>query len=286
MSPTKKRNHQAMFLKYRDEGLLFDCGEGTQRQFLFANIKMTKITKIFISHWHGDHVLGIVGLLQTLNNSEYNKKLEIYGPYGTKKKMTGLFKLYDFNLSFDYNIFDIKEGIIVEEKDFKIMAVELDHGIPCFGFSFLENDKRKINMSFIRKKKIPNGPLLGKLQNNKDIEWNGEKISAKKATSLVSGKKISFIMDTILCDGCSTLAKNSNVLICESSFTDEFENKAKEFKHMTAKQAGILAKKNNVKKLVLIHFSQRFKSTNPICDEAKKHHKNTICAEDLFILKI
>jgi ribonuclease Z len=285
MSPTKERNHQAIFLTYRNEGLLFDCGEGTQRQFFQADIKVTKITKMFISHWHGDHVLGIPGLLQTLNNSDYSGTLEIFGPKGIKENIDGLLKVYDFSLVFDHRITEIKDGDVIETSDYAVAAVGLEHSVECLGFSFVEKDRLRIKLPFIKKKGIPEGPLLGKLQDGQDIEWKGEKIKAEDATYPVKGKKISFVMDTVLCNGCNTLAKDADILVCESVYTKKYEDKAEEYKHMTAEQAGLLASRSNVDRLILTHFSQRFKTTEELCEEAKTVFDNTICAFDFMKVK-
>jgi ribonuclease Z len=286
MSPTKERNHQAIFLKYNEEGLLFDCGEGTQRQFMTAGIKIPKITKIFISHWHGDHVLGLPGLLQTLNNSEYSGKLFIFGPAGTKKKIKQLNEVYFFEMAVEYEIVEISEGRIYDANDYYIEAVKLDHSIETFGYSFIEKDRRKIKLPYIKARGIPDGPVLGKLQDGKDATWKGTTILADEATYIIKGKKVSFIMDTSLSRGCDLLAKDADVLICESVYTSAFSEKAKEYKHMTAQQAGMLASRNDVKQLILTHFSQRFKTTEDMCKEAKTYFDNVSCAYDFMKTKI
>ena len=198
MVPTIDRNQLSVFLSYGTEGILFDCGEGTQRQFKIAGISITKVSRILISHWHGDHVLGLPGLMQTLSSSEYHRKLEIYGPIGTKKRMEYMFKSFIFDKKLDFEVCEVSSGIFFENGDFCLEAYPLEHGIETLGYRFVEKDKRKIDMKKIRNYKIPEGPLVGKLQQGKSIEHNGRKIIPEDVSYVVSGRKVAFITDTIM----------------------------------------------------------------------------------------
>jgi len=286
MVPTKERNHQSLFIQHNEEGFLVDCGEGTQRQFKIAGIKPTKITKIFISHWHGDHVFGLPGLLQTLNASDYDKKLEIFGPKGTKKRFEQLFSTFSLKFRFQIYVTDIANDTKVEFKEIIVCAKELNHSIDCLGFSFVEKDRRRINKKYINKIGIPEGPLLGKLQNNKTIKWNNKTISPKNSTYVVPGKKIAVILDTLPCKNATELAKNADVLVAEAVYDSTLIKKAKENKHMTAIQAAELALKNNVKKLIITHYSQRYKTPVLLLKESMSVFKNTFAAKDFMTIKI
>ena len=135
-----------------------DCGEGTQRQLKIAGIKPAKITKLLISHWHGDQILGIPGLMQTMGASEYSKELQIFGPKGSKKYLTNFFNSFASTGTIDYSITEIKKpGKFFENKDFILEATELNHGIPTLGFSFIEKDKRKIKLNYTKKLGIQPG---------------------------------------------------------------------------------------------------------------------------------
>jgi len=227
MVPTKERNHSAIFISYKNEGILLDCGEGTQRQFKIAGISPTKITKIFISHWDGDHVLGLPGLLQTLSSSEYNKCLEIYGPKNTKKFMSNLFKTFYFDNKLNLKIHELKQGKFFENSGFILEAFDLEHKVPTLGINFIEKDRRKINLSYTKKKQIPEGPLLGKLQNNHSIKFKGKVIKPENATYIVKGKKITYIADTVYCKNCIKFSKDSDILICDATYSSELEEKSK-----------------------------------------------------------
>ena len=286
MVPTKERNHSAVLISYSSEGILIDCGEGTQRQMKIAGIKPSKITKILISHWHGDHVLGIPGLIQTLAKNEYDKVLEIYGPGGTKERMKNMFKAFSFEDKIETRIHEITKKKFFEGNDFFLEALPLEHGITTLGFNFIEKDKRRIRVDVVRKLGIPDGPLLGKLQSGKSITFKGKKITPEQATYIVKGKKLSFIADTIPCNNALELAMDSDILVCEATYADNLKEKAAEYLHMTAKQAGLLANQAKAKKLILTHFSQRYKTMEEIEDDAKDVFSNTICAYDFMKIKI
>jgi len=285
MVPTKERNHSAVLISYGSEGILIDCGEGTQRQIKIAGIKPSKVTKILISHWHGDHVLGIPGLIQTLAKNEYDKVLEIYGPKGTSERMKNMFKAFSFEDKIETRIHEITKKRFFEGNDFFLEALPLEHGITTLGFSFIEKDKRRIRVDVVRKLGIPDGPLLGKLQSAKSITFNEKKITPEQATYIVKGKKLSFIADTVPCNNALELAMNSDILVCEATYATKLEEKAAEYLHMTAKQAGLLANQAKTKKLILTHFSQRYKTMGEIEDDAKDVFSNTICAYDFMKIK-
>ncbi len=286
MVPTKDRNHQAIYVFYKGEGILVDCGEGTQRQLKIADIKPSKINKILISHWHGDHVLGLPGLLQTINASGYEGLLQIYGPVGTTERFEYMMKAFSFSVGFEYKIFEIKNKEIIESRDLIIEAKELDHGISCLGFSIREKDTRKIKVSYIKKEGIPDGPLLGKLQENKSIKWKNKIIKPEDATYLIKGKKLAIILDTSLCNNAFSLAEEADLLISEAVYSEDLINKAEEYKHLTAKNAAYLASQSNAKRLILTHFSQRFKTTESIIEEARLIFPETLAAHDFMKTKI
>ena len=286
MVPTKERNQIAVFLSYGAEGILFDCGEGTQRQFKIAGISLQKVTKILLSHWHGDHVLGLPGLMQTLSSTDYNGTLEIYGPSGTKKRMEKMFEAFVFDKKLDFKVEEIKSGKFFENNDFEIESYELEHGIETLGFKFMEKDKRKVDMKKIKKLGIPEGPLIGKLQQGHSIEHNGKKINPEDVTDIEQGKKIAYVTDTILCKGCYETAQDADILICEATYASKLIDKSEAYGHMTAKQAGQLANKANAKQLILIHFSARYKNTQELEEDARNVFDNVICAKDFMSIDL
>ena len=282
MVPTKERNQSGILVSHGSETILVDCGEGMQRQLKIAGVKLIKITKILISHWHGDHVLGLPGLIQTMSASEYGRTLRIYGPAGTKEYMKKMFETFIFDKKIDIEIYEVKNSRFFESEELVVEAHILEHNIETLGFNIIEKDKRRINLAFIRKLGIPDGPLLGKLQEGKSITWKGKKASADEATILTKGKKLTIINDTSPCSGADLLAKDADLLVCEATYSSKLENKSEEHGHMTSKQAAELANRANAKKLVLTHFSARYKDTNELEEDAKDYFYNTSCARDFM----
>jgi len=279
--PTAKRNHPAILLDYQGEHMLIDCGEGTQRQFRKARINLGKVTKLLISHWHGDHILGIPGLLQTLGLSGYNKSLYIYGPRGTKKFMKEILKIFHFTGDYKIKVEEV-QGKFFETEDFYLEASSMTHRIPCNAYSFVIKDKLRIDKKKLAKTKIPSGPLISKLKQGKDISYKGKKYKTKDLTYVEKGKKVSVIMDTGMNKKIIPFVKNSDLLICESSFGEDMKAFAKERFHLTAKQTGEIAKKSKSKELILTHISQRYeKDMNSILNQAKKEFKNVSIVSDL-----
>src|SRR3989344_2087187 len=285
--PTARRNHTAMLLQYKDENMLVDCGEGTQRQFRKAGLNPCRLTRILITHWHGDHILGLPGLLQTLALNGYNKTLHIYGPRGTRQYAELMFRLFVFVGKIKYEVTEIEVGKVFETNDFYIEAMPMIHGAACLAYSFVEKDKRRINKEKLKKLKLPNMRLIKELQQGRDIELNGKKISAKDITYMQKGKKISFILDTALNENAYRIAKDSDILICEATYTKKEKDLAADYKHLTAEQSAQIAKKANAKKLILTHISQRYENKEKhILTEAKKIFQSTSIAEDLDKIEV
>ncbi len=283
--PTEKRNHTAILLSYKNENILVDCGEGTQRQFRYAKLSPSKLTRILISHWHGDHILGLPGLFQTLGMTDYQKTLQIYGPKNTSYFLEQLKKLV--NIKIPLNIHNIEQGKFFEEKEFYLEALPMSHDTPCLAYSFVIKDKLRLDKKKIKALKIPNSPLLGELQQGKDIALEKKKIKSSQVTYLEKGKKVTFILDTSINQNTYKIAQNSDLLICESTYSKEEEKVAREYKHLTSTDAANIAKKSKSKKLILTHISQRYEH-NPeiILKEAKKIFKNTFLVNDLDYIEI
>ncbi|MBS3147122.1 ribonuclease Z [Candidatus Woesearchaeota archaeon] len=282
MLPTKNRNAFSILLRYNQENILIDCGEGTQRQLRQLDISPTKITRVFLSHLHGDHILGLPGLIQTFVASAPEKELIIYGPRKTKLLMDYLLNLFVSDKNrVRIKIKEIESGKIFENNEFEINCAKLEHSITCIGYSLIQKDVRKINIDYLKKFGLKENPLLGDLQKGKSITFKDHKITPKQATYLKEGKKITFILDTKYCKSAINLAQNSDILICESTFTKAYKDKAHEFKHLIAEDAAKIAKLSKSKELILTHFSQRYKTSEEFYKEAKKIFKNVKCVNDL-----
>ncbi len=287
MLPTKERGHSTAFVSFKNENILVDCGENTQRQLRIAKISPPKITRIFLTHWHGDHIFGLPGFIENLSKGHYDKVLMIYGPSGTKRKFQNLLNAFDLNGKLKINFAEIKkDGIFLDEEDFIAEAASLKHNVKCLAYSITEKPTRKINLRYIKKVGIPKGPILGKLQKGLDVEFKEKKIRAKDATFLKGGKRVTFILDTALNENCYKIAKNSDLLVCESTYSEKLKEKAKDYLHLTSKDAASIAKRSKVKRLILTHFSQRYKDVKEIEEEARKIFPNTICARDFMEVEV
>lgn len=286
--PTEKRNHTSILLSYKNENILIDCGEGTQRQLKIAKISPSKITRILITHWHGDHILGLPGLIQTLAMSGYQNTLHIYGPQGTQHYMNAIMALMTASVAYKIKLeYHEVIGKFLDMKEFYIEAEKMFHGTPTNAYVLVIKDKIRLDKKKLKKLKLPNTPLLHQLANGKDIIFNNKKIKAKDLTYLEKGKKITFILDTGMHENIIKTAQNSDILIAESTFSKEEETQAREYKHLTATDAATIAKKAKAKRLILTHISQRYEHIPYVIEkQAKKIFKNTKIAKDFDVVEI
>lgn len=279
--PTKNRNHISILLSYKNENILVDCGESTQRQFRKADLNPCSITKVLITHWHGDHILGLPGLLQTLALSGYQKTLHIYMPKGTKNFMELIMKTFIFEGKLNYKIEEVN-GKFFENSDFYLEAFPLKHSTKCNGYSFIEKNKLRINKNKINKLKLPNSPILKNIARGKDIIYNNKKIKANSLTYLQNGRKISFVFDTGYTENIIKNIKNANLIVIEATYLEKEKDIANRYHHLTASQAAHLAKKAKAEKLILTHISPRYEAhEEQILKEAKKIFKFSTIPKDL-----
>ena len=269
------RNHPGIILKAFGEVMLFDCGESTQRQLIYAKISPMKISKIFISHYHGDHILGLPGLLQSLNFRGREKPLTIYGPKGLKKVENAIYSLGYCKFDFPIEFIEISSGTILETDEYIIKSQEVMHNVTNLAYSIEEKKKPR----FLRNKAIelgvPVGHIFGKFIKPEHVLGDTRK-----------GIKITYSGDTRPCEEMIEFAKNSTLLIHESTYTLEDDDKARENFHSTSQDAATIAKCSNTKRLVLTHISTRYTDTEDLLKEAKKVFENVEVADDLMTIEI
>ena len=283
--PTESRHHSATALDIGPEVLLFDCGEGTQLQLRKAGISWNKISKIFITHWHGDHVLGLPGLLQSVSLNKRAKPLNIYGPAKTKENFKKIAEAFGIFPTFKISVTELKPGAFNAEK-YSIAVANAKHNAPCLAFAYQEKPKVKININYLKKFGLVNNPIIADLIKGKDIIWNNKKIRAKDVTFIEKGKKFVYLLDSAYSKHLENFCKDADILLCEATFAEDMKEFASEFGHMTASQAAALAKKSGAKKLIITHFSNRYKNTDILLKEARKVFANTITAKDLLSFEI
>jgi ribonuclease Z len=289
MVPTKDRNVTAHLLEYKGEYILVDCGEGTQRQMNLAGYPRTKITKILITHWHGDHVAGLVGLIQTLSSVPEPKPVALIGPPGTKTYFGHLVRSMAFDLRVPVEIHEVSPSGVTrffENEDYALEAAAMDHGIPCLGYSFVELDKRRMDLEACKKAGITPGPLMGKLQRGEAVVVDGKTVHPDDVSRVSEGRKITFILDTALNENCLPLAKDADILVCESTYKEDLAEKSQDHKHLTTRDACQIAANANVKKLIITHFSQRYKTTHELLEDAQQYFPNVEAAYDFMKVKL
>ena len=185
----------------------------------------------------------------------------------------------------EHEIHEVSSGVIFENDDFAIKTAELKHSVKCVGFKFQEKDRLRINVSKAKKLGLE-GEILGKLQKGKNVIHEGEKIKFEDVTYSVTGKAVSYITDTMECNGIGKLAEDNDLLILEGTLLDNLRHNARKSKHLTVKQAALLAQQLNVNKLVITHISQRYKNNNEIIEEAGQYFPNVVVAEDFMKIEV
>jgi ribonuclease Z len=288
--PTPKRSLPAILVKRENEQFMFDCGENAQRQMIIARTGFHKEMKIFITHMHGDHVLGLPGLLQTMALLDRTRELEIYGPPGIKRFLTDIKKTVQFVLTFPVNIHEIAEpGIICDEEQYTVAAVKSNHVINSLAYALAE--KPRPGRFYPKKAKalgLKEGPLWSDLQKGKNVKLPNGKTAKPEDVMGPSrkGRKIVYTGDTRPFKGLAEFAADADLLINDSTLGDDLAERADEDGHSTPSQAAENAKKAKVKKLVLTHVSARYDDTTPLLKQAKKIFKNTVVAEDFFRIEL
>lgn len=287
--PSVKRNVSSVALKRASEIILFDCGEGTQRQFQKSKLSYMQISKIFITHFHGDHFLGIPGLIQTMQLNDREIPLHIYGPKGIDLLLEQLLSLGYFKPKYKIVAHEVENGDVLDFEGYKIHVLSVKHGIPALAYSLIENMRPgKFDKPKALKLGIPEGPLFSKLQHGKTITLkDGRKIKPETVLGPSRmGRKIVISGDTKPIDEMINFSKNADVLIHEATFDNELEDIAGDYGHTTARQAAEIAQKANVEKLLLIHISPRYLDTDVFEKEARSIFKNSFVSKDFQEIEI
>jgi len=288
--PTATRNLPSVLIQRQDEHLMFDCGEGIQRQMIKAKLSFHKKMKILITHMHGDHILGLPGLLQTMALMDRQRRLEIYGPEGIGQFLEAMRESLQFALTFEIDVREIiKDGTISEEDEYKIEAKTSNHVIPSFAFAIVEKPRPgKFYPEKAQALGIPEGELWSTLQHGKKIVLkNGKTINPSEVMGPPrEGRKIVYTGDTRPITDFRSLAKNADLIIHESTFDDSLAEKAAEDGHSTPSQAAQAAAEAEAKALILTHISARYPDPTLLIEQAQKVFKNTRVAEDFLEVEL
>lgn len=282
-APALGRYTSCQYLNIQNKHFLIDCGEGAQMQVQRFDIPIGKISKIFISHLHGDHYLGLMGLLFSMHLNKRTSDLDLYSPYGLNEIILLHLKYSKSSLNYqiNYHTFDPSEKkILVDDEKLTVETIPLNHKLPCAGFLFREKTK-PLN---INKDKLPNGMLLqhiATLKRGEDVYTESGKLIYKSSDFTLPPKvplSYAYCSDTMWNEPMAEQIKDVDLLYHESTFMDMDADKARETKHSTAKQAAEMAKLCGAKKLLLGHFSARYRDLDLMLAEAKATFENTILA--------
>jgi ribonuclease Z len=284
--PTRKRNHGAYLFRWNEEGLLFDPGEGTQRQFIFANVAPTCVTRIFVSHFHGDHCLGLGSMLMRLNLDKVTHPIHCYYPASGKKYFDRL--RYGTIYHETINVIEhpvSEEGLVSDDGKFRIEACFLEHGVDNLAWRITEPDQLKFHKEKLKNLGVE-GPRVRELQEKGVVIVNGKSISLGEVSYVRKGDAIAYVADTLPCQNAIEIAKGAKLLLCESTYLQEHHDLADKHFHLTAKQAAQIAKEAGVEKLILTHFSARYLYASDFEKEAREVFPNTEIAEDFKVFLI
>lgn len=272
--PTRTRNHNGYLLRWDDEGVLFDPGEGTQRQMLIAGVPATAVTRICITHFHGDHSLGLPGVLQRMSLDGITHPVRVAFPASGEAYVERLRHASVFDDRLDLHLQPVDIGpaadalVTVEDAGtWTLRAARLRHPVDTVGWRVEEHPARTMLPERLRQLGV-SGPAVGHLQREGSIVVDGRRVSLEETSVERRGQVVAFVMDTAWCDGALALADGADLLVCESTFASSESQLAATYGHLTAAQAGRLAAEAGARCLLLTHFSQRYQDVGVLFDEA------------------
>lgn len=278
--PTRERNHHACFLRWEKEGLLFDPGEGTLRQMIYAGVSAAMITKIFISHFHGDHCLGLAGVAQRISLDRVPHPVRIYYPESGQEYVERLLNASIYYRQATFELCPVREsGVLDSASHCQLEAQRLEHVVDCFGYRIGEADSYTVEAGGLAALGLT-GKAIGELKRRGELVVAGRTIRLRDHGVFKAGKRAAFIMDTRSCSGAYELARGVDLVISEATFLTAEREQAERYGHLTAAQAATIAKEGGAKQLVLTHFSGRYPSTAPYLAEAEAIFPGVVCAED------
>jgi ribonuclease Z len=260
----------ALRLPQRAEVWLFDCGEGTQHQLLRSDLKISQIRRIFITHLHGDHLFGLVGLLATCGMAGHAERIDVYGPRGLEEYLREVIRRSQTRFSYPAQVQMVEAGTVYEDEEFVVTALPLKHRTVAFGYRVQERSRPgHLDVEKARALGIPAGPIYGRLKRGETVTLeDGRTIDGRKLCGPTErGRSLVYCTDTIYCQSAVELARDADLLIHEATFSNEDEDLARQSLHSTTGMAGRVAAEANAGQLFITHFSPRYAPGNPITPE-------------------
>ncbi len=287
--PTKDRGLTSIAVRRENDLFLFDCAEGTQRQMTHTEVSPMNIDMILLTHFHGDHFLGIPGLVQTMSLLDREKPLEIFGPEGTQEKISNLLQVPLYTLDFEIRINDLQPGDTIEREEYRFETASIEHSTEGLAYVMIEEDRPgKFYPEKAKELGVEPGPKYSRLQEGENLELEDGTIVKPEQVmgSPRSGRKIVYSGDTRPTEEIKELAKDADVLIHDATFGNDLEEEATQGGHSTAAEAAELAKQAEVEQLILTHPSPRYKDLSQLEEEAKEIFPNTKYAKDFSEIEV
>ena len=289
--PLPGRFLTSMLIRRDGDLFLFDCGEGTQVSLKMLSLKWKKINAIFISHMHADHVTGLPGMLMLSSQVDRTDPLYIFGPDRLKEYVEQTRRILDMYINYEIVVIPVKEGVVMEDEEFTIEAFRLDHTKLCYGYSLVE-EKRKgeFHPDKAIELGIPKGKLWGTLQNGTPVTLDDGRVITSDMVlgNARDGRKISYVTDTMYFENIADYVHDSDILFCEGMFEKALADTAKEKKHMTSYEAGMVARDSNSKLLCLQHYSPRYsdRELKVLERDAKSVFPETVLTRDRMVFNV
>ncbi|MGC8817219.1 MAG: ribonuclease Z [Candidatus Hadarchaeum sp.] len=287
--PTSRRNIPSVALKLNGEILLFDVAEGTQRQMARAHLSPMKVSSVFITHLHGDHFLGLAGLIQTMALLFRSDPLEVYCPAGERERLEAYLRIPHYTLTFEVIIRELKPGDEVRRRGYRILTSGVDHPVPSLAYALVEDDRPgHLDVKKAEALGLKPGPIFARLKSGQSVRLESGTIVRPEQVMGPArpGRKIVYTGDTRPSEGMVDFARGADVLIHDCTLGDELAEKAEENFHSTPSQAAEIARRAEVKQLVLIHISPRYDDSSALLEQARRIFPNTLLPDDLTVLEI
>ncbi len=291
MMPLPGRFLTSALVRREGDLLLFDCGEGTQVSLKMLNIGWKKISAIFISHMHADHVTGLPGLLMLSSQVDRTEPLYIFGPHKLKEYIDANRRILDMYINYEIIFKAVEPGVIWDTGEYQVEAIQLDHTKPCFGYVMTEHDRPGLfHPELATSLGVPMGKMWGILQHGGSVKLaDGRTITSSEVVGPARpGRKFSYITDTQYIPSIAPAVAGSDLLLCEGMFSASLGDDAKEKKHMTSVQAATIARDGQVKQMGLIHYSPRYtdREIKDLGREAREIFPDTIVTRDRMSFEI
>lgn len=287
-APTVDRNHNGYLLRWDRTGVLFDPGEGIQRQMLLAGERSSSITHLAITHRHGDHLLGVPGILHRMVLDQRTEPLDLLHPEDATDAVGHLLALGLQDPPFELRrhvLPDDQPATVVVDDTTALCAVPLDHRVPTVGYRLAEADGTAVDPDRLAAIGLE-GPAVGRLLREGHVDHDGRQVALAEVAIPRPGQSMAFVMDTRPCAGVATLLEGADLAVVEATFQDGDEDLADRFAHLTASQAGTAARAAGVRRLVLTHFSQRYGDVEQFATQAGRHHPDVIAARDMDRIEV